>query len=193
MSRIFQVLYIRQQPLADLLNAIRLLANPGPRKAAHITIRGPYADMASIDAIDHNLIEGTPVILQGVGRFWHVDQHTVYMNVYAPVFVSLGRRTDYPEYIPHVTLYNGTSRDVAEHVWTIVSGYQYSLGFLAGSPSLMVVGNLKGGFAEYASCSADILRLITDEECSPHLFHFFADHVRIRLIDKICRFLSRSS
>jgi len=93
------------------LNAIRWLADPGPRRPLHVTLRGPYPDAEDpttddqLAAINSDLIEHV-VTLAGVGTFHHRGRTTVFLEVADDALALTGDTPDH-SYLPHATIFTG--------------------------------------------------------------------------------------
>jgi hypothetical protein len=88
-----------------LLDAIRLFASPKVRHAAHITVRGPYDDFQDPTRWSAR-VRGRDVTVGGIGEFFEGEQNTIYLKVRSEAVREIWEKRDYPDYSPHVTLFN---------------------------------------------------------------------------------------
>ena len=110
--RVFYVVYFRNRRLQYSLDAMRFIANPLEKNYAHITVRGPYKQRYNLRAMD-KAIDGTEVTAHGVGSFFGYSQNTVFIKCHSEMLRDVWRKTDYG-FNPHVTIYDGESREFAE-------------------------------------------------------------------------------
>ena len=113
-KRLFYVVYFLDPTVQALLDAIRLLSNTLEKGRAHITIRGPYSRPQSFSKLER-LIRGTQVCAEGLGTFFDEGQNTVFIRCNSEYLRKAWKKTDYG-YNPHITLYDGDSREFAEHL-----------------------------------------------------------------------------
>lgn len=142
LPRIIYVLYIEQQPFADCLNAMRMLAEKAPRDATHVTVCGPFTEELPRDQIEdiNRRIRGQSIIVNGVNTFWSAHQNTVYLEVEGDFLYKVGRRTDFPDYIPHITIYNNDKRKWACKVLCALKEFPFSFRVTVGSLRPIITG-----------------------------------------------------
>lgn len=102
----------------DGLNAIRWLANPGPRRRLHVTLRGPYpldedpTTPAVLAAVNAELA-GREITLAGVDRFKDRGHRTVFLHVPDALIGAMGdARGQF--YTAHATIYDGKDRALSK-------------------------------------------------------------------------------
>lgn len=202
-KRIVYVLYLEQQPFADCLNAMRMLAEKAPRAAAHITVCGPFEEELPADQIDdlNRRICGRSVIIGGVNTFWSEHQNTLYLEVEADFLQEVGRRTDYPDYVPHVTIYNNDKRRWACRVRSALKAFPFSCRVTVGSLRPLITGNGYGnGHGNGNGKTNGYQRVITDfspqmmkkatrHEFSPEDIQNFNPETRLARIRKLAQYL----
>ncbi|MBS1778058.1 MAG: N-6 DNA methylase [Bacteroidetes bacterium] len=125
MPRVFSVIKVNNRNLNAIVDGIRLLANPNEKQVAHITIRGPYNQRYTID---DDVIRGSYIELKGVGTFFEGKQNTIFLKCESPHLKEVWKKSDYP-FNPHLTLYDGSSRDFAEKLLSIFKSYKFNLKF----------------------------------------------------------------
>lgn len=107
-----------------LLGIQEILYGSRPKRAAHLTIRGPYsrsvtqATLKSLsDRLKYDVLE-----IAGVGRFSNPLEEVVYVNVTSPNLRRVWWKPDYPierfGFNPHISLYRGPDSDLATRVET---------------------------------------------------------------------------
>ncbi|MGI9337471.1 MAG: 2'-5' RNA ligase family protein [Gammaproteobacteria bacterium] len=114
---VFYVVRFADAPVMDMLNLMRFAAAPDAKRTAHITVRGPCNRRMSKDAIRRlsRMIEGAEVCLGGIGTFFNKQQNTVYLHCHSPALKAIWHKPQH-SYTPHLTLYDGKSRAIAEEI-----------------------------------------------------------------------------
>ena len=138
--RVFYCAYVPSGKPRTLIDAVRLIANPVTKHPAHITVRGPYSDYQDPRTWSVAL-RGQRVQVGGIGTFFGPSQHTVMLKVEAPAIQSLWHKPDYPEYNPHLTIYDGDSRSFAESLRDVLALRDPTFTFHATGLEPMVTGN----------------------------------------------------
>ncbi len=110
--RVFYVIYVSDPELEALLDGLRFLANPHEKGRAHVTARGPYRQRYDVSALSRT-IAGSRLAVAGVGSFFGPRQNTVFLRCDSPELRAIWHKPDYG-YAPHLTLYDGASRAVAD-------------------------------------------------------------------------------
>jgi len=123
--RIFYVFYFEDHFVRNCLEAIRLFCNPMEKHPAHITVRGPYNRKIDIRRINSR-IGFDSVLIDRVGNFFESNQNTVFFSCNSPSLKSVWNKPDYP-YNPHITVYDGTSKDFATRVYEVLKAHEYSV------------------------------------------------------------------
>ena len=214
MPRIIYVLYIEQQPFADCLNAMRMLAEKAPRDATHVTVCGPFTEELPKDHIAdlNRRIRGQSMIISGVNTFWSAHQNTVYLEVEGDSLYKIGRRTDFPDYIPHITIYNGNKRKWACKILCALKEYPFSFRVTMGSLRPIITGveqanghgssnengnGKKNGNGNGNGCkrvitdfSPQLMKKITRHEFTPEEIRNFDPATRLARMRKIVQYLS---
>src|SRR5262249_58923975 len=87
-------------------------------------------------------VNGATIEVGGVGTFFEGDQNTVYLGVESPAVQAVWDKPDYPgQYIPHLTIYDGASRQFAESLRDLLKEKDLRFTFLATDVEPVVVGN----------------------------------------------------
>ena len=109
--RIFYVVYFLNQRLQKILDAVRFVANPNEKTPAHITLRGPYTRIGNVDNLS-KIIAKSEATVNSVDSFIEEGQNTVFLRCYSEKFREVWSKGDF-EFNPHITIYDGQSRDFA--------------------------------------------------------------------------------
>ncbi len=125
--RVFYVIYVSDPLLEGILDGVRFLANPHEKGRAHVTVRGPYRQRYDLTA-QQRRIAGTRLTCHGAGSFFGPRQNTVFVRCDSPALRDVWHKPDYG-YHPHLTLYDGSSRVVAEDLLTLLEAADARFGF----------------------------------------------------------------
>lgn len=138
--QVFYSIYVPPGRERLLLDAIRLFANPHAKHAAHITVRGPYPDY--VDPRTWSAaVKGKRIDVAGVGTFFGRGQNTVFLCVDSAALREILYKPDYPAGPPHLTIYDGDSRQFADGLRSLLEERRLSLTFQASGVEPMVSGN----------------------------------------------------
>jgi hypothetical protein len=138
--RVFYAVYVPSGRVRILLDAIRLFARPQAKHAAHITVRGPYADYQDPREWSAK-VTGQPIEVGGVGTFFGPGQSTVFLSVDSPAIRSVWHKPDFPEGKPHLTIYDGDKRPFAESLRDVLAAKDPRFTFSATGVEPIVSGN----------------------------------------------------
>ena len=191
--RTFHVLYVPDGIVASCIDAIRVLANPTEKHRAHITVGGPYSYQRSWNILHgfNRLIESSEVYVRGVDNFFDSNQNTVYLKCGSPLLKDVWYKPDYG-FNPHITLYDGSSSELARKLWNIVSSRNYDFSFIAGPLAPLVSSRrYQGGMALQADLDSKLLRDITGVDVDGVNVESLGEARRLEAIDKLCHFLSK--
>lgn len=181
--RLFYVLYPEEPALRFALDAIRFLANPYEKERAHLTVRGPcsrhYRDQ-TLRRLNEK-ITSSDIAISGVDRFFAERQHTVFLSCDGPNLKKVWLKPDYG-YHPHITLYDGDSRDFGAALLAILQARQPELGFRAGE--LVPLVTYKGQTNLTLQTSIDFARLsaLAGRPLSPSTVRVMTADERLALI-----------
>ena len=188
--RTFYVLYVPDGLLADCIDAIRVLAQPSEKYRAHITVRGPYQRSSNRSDRANRAIENSEITIDGCGNFFESGQNTVYLRCSSPNLETAWHKPDYG-FNPHITLYDGSSREFAEQIWDVASRRTYDMSFVAG-PLKPLVSSKKhqGGMALQADLNPNFLRGVAGIDIGGGTVESLEPDVRLQAIGSLCDFLS---
>jgi hypothetical protein len=108
----FYGLYLKDERLEAALELIRFVGEPDFLRRPHITVRGPYERKQDAVLERLNYVPDT-ILLLGVAAFFSEQQNTVLLDCELPEKERVWRKPDFPNGRPHITLYDGHSRNVA--------------------------------------------------------------------------------
>ena len=142
-KRIFYVIYIDDEPIQSRLDAMRFLANTEEKAQAHITVRGPYTQKQNVSRLNRE-VAGTKIVAKGIGTFFNSKQNTVFIRCYADSLRRIWQKSDFG-FNPHITIYDGPSREFAGALVDHLSRVQIQFSFLVDK--LFPMTSHKGQFA----------------------------------------------
>jgi 2'-5' RNA ligase len=136
--RVVYVSYLGDRRLQLSIDALRYLAEPGPRRPAHITVRGPYQHPMDADTVEKARRElcAWPIVVQGTGTFFGDKQHTVFYECDSPGLMDAWDKPGLA-YHPHLTIYDGGSRKTAEQLKEVLD--QEPVAFRVSEPDLVAM------------------------------------------------------
>jgi hypothetical protein len=137
-KRFFYVVHLPEGEFQTCVDAIRLVARPQLRYPAHVTVRGIYdRPMASETVAElSEKVRGKLVRVGDIGTF-PPPQATAFFHCSCPEFLAVWDKPDFG-YNPHVTIYDGDSREFAEAVAEVLERYPIRFAFRATGLDLLV-------------------------------------------------------
>jgi len=126
MSKIFYGIYLKREEVSTALDLIRFLGEPGSIRYSHITLRGPYRrelSRARLHAINTNPSYQWTIALTEPVAFFEGVQSTVAIAVDLMSLRELLYKPDFPDGVPHITLYDGRNRAFARDLYSLVRQY----------------------------------------------------------------------
>ena len=186
--KIFYVLHIKEKELADCVDAIRFICNPAEKQRAHVTVRGPYQKKIGVKTISKK-IAGDTVSIDRVGNFFDSGQNTVFFHCSAPELKNIWKKTDYP-FNPHITLYDGTSKEFASKLYACMSRFSYCLRFRA--EELEPIESRKGqqSMSLALAFNSTIVGKVLGEKIRPDIVQRLPEDRKLQLVDKLCHHLA---
>ena len=129
MSRFF-VLYLPDRSWQAYLDVMRLVCEPDAQSPAHITVRGPYVGKS--DPLgDWRKVKNIDVSVVGLGTFFAERQNTVFLECDSPQLPEIWWKKDHKNGTPHLTIYDGGSREFATRVFDVLGKYSWRFNFVA--------------------------------------------------------------
>lgn len=136
MKRVFYVIDLPDPELQKAFDSIRLVCDPSQKNRAHITVRGPYKQRYRVSAADAR-VRGALVEIDGPDAFFEEGQNTVFLQCKSDALSDVWRKPDF-DFAPHLTLYDGQSREFAVRLLSLVREFKPRVTFKAQSLSTLV-------------------------------------------------------
>ena len=124
----FYGVYLQNSTLSTAIDLIRFLGEPDSVRFSHITLRGPYQQKLRrmrLREINNNPSFDWCVRLLRPGNFFSNWQFTVMLRVDLMSLRPLFYKPDFPNGVPHLTLYDGKDRDFAADLYNLVCRYDW--------------------------------------------------------------------
>src|SRR5690348_9290015 len=109
----FFVLYVSNKLWQSYLDTMRIVCNPLTQSPAHITVRGPYEAKPDLDQ-EWRKVHDIRVAVVGLGTFFDDTQNTVFFKCESDELAEVWWKKHYRSINPHITIYDGESREFAE-------------------------------------------------------------------------------
>jgi len=136
MARFYGV-YLDNTGISTVLDIVRFLGQPDSIRFSHITLRGPYADpgltKARIQGINDGYKKDRLVKMIAPTTFFSERQSTVVIAVELGNLQELFYKPNFPTGTPHLTIYDGKSRQFAQSLYDIVSRYIWDASLSVGA------------------------------------------------------------
>lgn len=129
MSTYFYAVAIQDDFIRSYLDLLRFIANPNEKRTAHITVRGPYSKKVNLEK-QSKMIHGENVQVVGVDKFYSQSQNTLFLRCESKGLREIWLKKGHP-YNPHITIYDGKDRLLADSLLEIMSKYHISFHFPA--------------------------------------------------------------
>ncbi len=128
-SQRFLFLEFLDPEINDLLFQLRNQFTGGNLSSRiHVTVRGPYKSSIKVSVVRRfqSVLEGEPILIQGVGMFSNPNEFIVYIKVYSEGLRKIWWKPDYPKnkygFNPHISLYKGRDKALAEKIIKFLNG-----------------------------------------------------------------------
>jgi hypothetical protein len=124
--RHFYGIYLKHEAVATVLDLIRFVGEPDAIRLSHVTLRGPYKSNISkrmLCKINNDPTLEWMVTLVGPRTFFSDRQSTVVVEVDLGSLSRLVYKPDYPDSLPHITLYDGRNRQFAAALYALLAKY----------------------------------------------------------------------
>lgn len=130
-KRIFYGVHLKNAELSSCIAMIRYLTEPGFYRPTHITIRGPYERSLSSRVLSQINKRFEPqsryVEIVGSGTFFLGKQNTIILKCEIPGVKDVWNKPSFADGVPHITLYDGSSRSDALAINHVVKNHDWSL------------------------------------------------------------------
>lgn len=177
--RIFYVAYLHEDTIGKFFDMFKALVNPSCKTSAHVTVRGPYAERQDEAELSRPFL----LTLKGVGTFYSQTQNTVYVPVISETVQRLWDKPNYPEYNPHVTVYDGPSRETSDRVKAIIEATPLTYDFEAKGLIPLIAGSNQTPLWDY------VLRTLVGYSIGERLpegnFEHVPEEERLRLAELV--------
>ncbi len=192
--RIFYVLTFRSGFIVGSLNAIKFLSDPKQKILTHITVRGPYEhklDEKKQKEIEKK-INGKIVSINGVGAFFNENQSTVYLKCDSEDLMEIWDKPSYKGYNPHITLYDGKSREYAKKLLNVLS--RNDISFEATADRILPYNSIKGQKDLFFgnTFNTTLIEKIATFRFRDDDIMRMDDEVKLKIIDDISDLLAKS-
>lgn len=99
---------------------MEIFSNKRSNTNAHISIKGPQGTFR-MNLVNKFLQKKIPIKIYDAGMFVNKDKYFVYLKVECENLKTIWRKPDYNnEYNPHITLYKGTNKRIADAVFNFL-------------------------------------------------------------------------
>jgi hypothetical protein len=125
----FYGVYLQNSALSTALDLLRFLAEPHDVRFSHVTLRGPYPKRLSSTWLrrqNENPRYDWVIKLTSPGNFFETGQCTVFIQVDLGSLKPLLHKPNFPRAIPHLTLYDGSDRHVAQRLFELIDGNRWA-------------------------------------------------------------------
>jgi hypothetical protein len=187
--RVFYVLYICDPELSDCVDAIRLLANPAEKSAAHLTVRGPYQRKLPMGRLNEK-ISGKTIFVDKVGNFFQEHQNTVFFSCFSPDLPLVWKKSDFG-FNPHITVYDGKSESFAKRLYSVLRRHRYSFRFTAGRLEPFVSVRKQDGFRLQLTFNSHLVSEILGQRVTAGDIPNLNVMHRLEFIGAICSHISK--
>ncbi len=119
---------IGDEHVSQLFDLARIVLEPEFARRSHITLRGPYKRKQDIA---RSLFEKSvqSVTLSRPSTFFNERQNTVYLRAEIPGIADYWYKPDYPDGIPHLSVYDGPDRTLAWQALTALRKFPWKITF----------------------------------------------------------------
>lgn len=188
-QRVFYVVYSQDTDSQKALDAIRLLAEPGEKNRAHITVRGPYKQRHHFP-VASRAVRGSPILIDGIGTFFGPKQNTVFMSCDSPGLRKAWYKPHLKDVHPHMTIYDGKDRAFAEALASALSRRTPDFTFPATDLKPMTPVKGQGDIELSSSYDSAFVKRVTGIDAPIDAVHNLSDETRIRTIGRLIEYLN---
>lgn len=192
--RIFYALLIPDVEISACIDAIRFAVNSEEKWPAHVTVRGPYDHPIRVEGLNR-VLAGNRITIESVGRFRENGQQTVFFRCSGTRLRKVWSKRDFP-FNPHITLYDGHSKLIADRLEQIVEAYNYRLDFVSDRLVPIALGAHGLEWRLERIYNPEVMYHVWGEYHSSEQIRQLPEEKRFKLIERICQhlsWLSRSS
>ena len=125
---LFVGITIEDLRVRQLFDLARVLLEPEFARHAHITLRGPYKHKKDINqSIFSRTVRS--ITLSRPNTFFNESQNTVYLRAEIPGIGDYWYKPDYPDGVPHLSIYDGTDRVLAWQTLLLLRKFPWNITF----------------------------------------------------------------
>ena len=150
-----------------------------------MTVRGPYQQRYALSAAN-KLIDGSELEVTGVDAFLGTGQNTVFFALRAPALEKAWRKPDFSDYRPHLTIYDGKSRDFAVELRSRLEQIKPRFWLRATSLAPLVSKKGQGSLELRAAYDEKLVKDITGCRVAADEVTRLPAQQRIDLITRLC-------
>jgi hypothetical protein len=186
------VLFLPDRIWQTSLDLMRVLCNPQVRSRAHVTVRGPYSSRPG-STRDWRKERDIKISIVDIGNFFGPDQNTVFLRCDSEEIHRIWWKRDYKSGIPHITIYDGSSREFAEDIQRVLQEFRWSVDFVCDSLQEYITSTRQLQFdLDWGDCDALYFRIFGNH-ISREVIGTLSDTDRIEQIRLISALLSTGS
>lgn len=189
-EKYFFVIYFKNEIVKNLLNSLRLVADPSQNNVAHLTVKGPYfSKQLKKLSEDKQLIEGKSIEIIGVGNFFSEHQNTVFLRCenkieLRQIWQSKETKT-YKTFHPHITIYDGDDSDYANHLFNTLDSHHINLHLEVGKLDLYSTQDKYSFLNLHHSIDYNLLSETTGCNVTSQEIISLDENSRLNMIDKL--------
>jgi hypothetical protein len=170
---------------------MRLLCDADVRSRAHVTVRGPYGKKPDAARAWRN-VKDIVVSIDRIGTFFEGRQNTVFLECKSSRFEDLWWKRDYKKGVPHITIYDGKSREFAQKIASVLDRYTWQTSFVADQLQEYVSTGPQVPLDLRWSQYSNIFRLIFGATMSRDDLRLLNEEVRLKQLDQVAKFFLSS-
>ncbi len=191
------VLYINDDLVGPHFELIRKVCEPNSTSKPHVTIAGPIKKRA-IFGLDFEQATVSQIELVEPGQFHSHTQNTVFILCDIQELKKFHYKPDYMTSPPHLTLYDGGSRELANKLIQLLQGYRWRVKIPLPRESRLSVIDMRakrthhaGEATGYSLRLMELFGAITGETLEHGYLTRISMRKRIELVDKIVAHMDR--
>lgn len=197
-EKFFFVIYFKNEEIKQVLNGLRLVADPSQNNIAHLTVKGPYVSkqLKKLNE-DKKLIEGKFIDVIGVGNFFSENQNTVFLKCADKIELKQIWETKeiktYKEFHPHITIYDGKDKKYAKNLYKILNSRHLEFSLEIAELDLYSTNDKFTLFNLKNSVNYEMLSKAVGHKISSKEIISLNENSRLDIIDKLSETLIKMS
>lgn len=194
----FFVIYLGDERLQSLVDAMRIVADPKQRNISHLTVKGPY-NTAQKELLnrDNKIIKGERINVLGAGNFFGENQNTVFLECEdKEILYNIWKRKEertFPNYHPHITIYDGKDSAFAHQLFQTLRQHKINFSFKVDELGLYSSHDKTSLFNLNMRTNFELLSDVAGKPINENNIGKLSERERIDLIDKLCDRLEKIS